>query len=306
MKKNLSLLVLFAQFFALTAYADLAPTVMLRHGGNTTFYKYYEVQNAVDAAVDGDTIYLTDGTYQPFNINKRIMVRGAGPTTMIEGDCEIDISGTAKLTMPVLDAICFNGNVIVKSAYKQFTLRKCKMVDLIWNESNEFWDTKVTQCYFTNMLNLPNNVKEFNAFNSKINYLHPHDYTEGQATFNHCNIGSVTDTISNSSFYNCCIYETSGGRNKSYIIGCVLKSCTLSAYDVRTSNCSMVDCIKNLGNADYMEWKSYYAPDGTLNGVYGGQYPFSLNPELPTVTKYQLGVDPTTKTMHVKLTVTKP
>lgn len=291
------------------AKADLAPTVMLHHNGQAKYYMYYQIQNAVNDAVDGDTIYLSEGTFQPFNVNKRIMVRGAGSTTIIEGNCEIDISGTNKLTMPVLDAMCFNGDVTVKNAYKQFTLRKCKMVNLIWDGTNEFWDTKVEQCWFTNKLNLPNNVKEFNAFNSKIYNLYPQDYLEGQATFNHCNIGTVSDTISNSSFYNCCIYQTSGG-SKCYIIGCVLKNCTFSAYDVKMANCSIIDCKYNLGNNNYLNWgaegtNKYYAPDGTLNGAYGGQHPFTQWPEVPGVTQYKLSIDAATKTMNVKLTVDK-
>ncbi len=314
MKKNLSLLVLFAQFFVLTAYADLAPTVMLRHNGQAKYYMNYQIQNAVDEAVDGDTIYLSEGTFQPFNVNKRILVRGAGSTTMIEGDCEIDISGTAKLTMPVLDAMCFSGNVIVKSAYKQFTLRKCKMVNLIWDETNEFWDTKVTQCWFTNRLNLPNNVKEFNAFNSRIQVLYPHDYMGGQAKFEHCNIHEICDTIQGAIFNSCSLTRTTklaGAKSITNLISCVLNSCLYhwNHNEFSIDNCTIENCCTDSDSArgtDYYDANTISALDGTPIGAYGGQHPFKLNPELPTVTQYQLGVDPTTKTMHVKLTVTKP
>lgn len=302
------------------AKADLAPTVMLHHNGQAKYYMYYQIQNAVNDAVDGDTIYLSEGTFQPFNVNKRIMVRGAGSTTIIEGNCEIDISGTNKLTMPVLDAMCFNGDVTVKNAYKQFTLRKCKMVNLIWDETNEFWDTKVEQCWFTNRLNLPNNVKEFNAFNSRIYVLYPHNYT-GMATFEHCNIQEICAPITGATFNSCAINNCtkfSSAESRTNLIGCVLNSCLYSYYlssgtasgtGIHSSNCTFSNCVKwgsSFGTDFYNTSSSCKsALDGTYIGAYGGQHPFTQWPEVPGVTQYKLSIDAATKTMTVKLTVDK-
>lgn len=314
MKKFLFLVAL--ALATVQAKADLAPTVMLHHNGQAKYYMYYQVQNAVNDAVDGDTIYLSEGTFQPFNVNKRIMVRGAGSTTIIEGNCEIDISGTDKLTMPVLDAMCFNGNVTVKQAYKQFTLRKCKMTNLLWDETNEFWDTKVTQCWFSNRLNLPNNVKEFNAFNSRIQVLYPHDYV-GQATFEHCGIYEICDSITGATFNSCSIYKCtkfSGAASKTNLIGCVLNSCVyyywsdnLSEPSVSGYNCTLTNCIRYTVSwgTDYYNKSHISALDGTPIGAYGGQHPFTQWPEVPGVTQYKLSIDAATKTMNVKLTVDK-
>ncbi len=301
------------------AKADLAPTVMLHHNGQAKYYMYYQIQNAVNDAVDGDTIYLSEGTFQPFNVNKRIMVRGAGSTTIIEGNCEIDISGTNKLTMPVLDAMCFNGDVTVKNAYKQFTLRKCKMVNLIWDGTNEFWDTKVEQCWFTNRLNLPNNVKEFNAFNSRIQNLYPHDYTQGSASFEHCNIVNVLDTIQGAIFNSCAVYNCkkfTGAASRTNFIGCVFNSCayfswfnapfTSESTGISGYNCTFTNCEYSWPCSE-TNWngKVVSALDGTYIGAYGGQHPFTQWPEVPGVTQYKLSIDAATKTMNVKLTVDK-
>lgn len=316
MKRTIFLLIGLTMAFV-QAKADLAPTVMLHHNGQAKYYMYYQIQNAVDDAVAGDTIYLSEGTFQPFNVNKRIMVRGAGSTTLIEGDCEINISGTAKLTMPVLDAMCFSGSVTVKRAYKQFTLRKCKMQNLIWDENNEFWDAKVEQCYFTNRLNLPNNVKEFNAFNSKIQVLYPHDYTQGQATFEHCNIVEICDTISGTTFNSCSLVKCTkftSAKSKTNIIACILNSCCLyywNEYSLSWSNCVLTNCVKANYNDSvdfpgYDSYKKYYSDlDGTYIGAYGGQHPFTQWPEVPGVTQYKMSIDSATKTMKVKLTVDK-
>lgn len=320
MKRTIFLLIGLTMAFV-QAKADLAPTVMLHHNGQAKYYMYYQIQNAVDDAVDGDTIYLSEGTFQPFNINKRIMVRGAGSTTLIEGDCEINISGTAKLTMPVLDAVSFNGSVTVKSAYKQFTLRKCKMQNLIWDTNNEFWDTKVEQCIFTNRLNLPNNVKEFNAFNSIIWIFYPYDYAQGHATFEHCNIASILAPIVGGVFNSCAIgpnSKLSGAENDINLIGCVLNSCYYSGY-ASMSNCNPYNCYVLSKSNAYSSDKNFFynydasqsnyqyssALDGTKIGAYGGQHPITLRPEVPGVTQYKMSIDSATKTMKVKLTVDK-
>ncbi len=315
MKRNYFFLILLTVAFV-QIKADIAPTVMLRHNGMTTFYQYNEVQQAINAAVNGDTIYLTEGTYQPFNINKRIMVRGVGETTMVNGNCEININGTSKLTMPVLDAISFNGNVVVNNAYKQFTLRKCKMSNLFFEGANHY-DVKLTQCYITNALNLTNNVHEFNAFNTRIEMLCPMDYVGGQVTFDHCAIKDVADTIQsavfNSSTISRCV-KWVGANSTTNLIGCILNSCYYNRAEVNTDNCNFIDCTTcsistTNGQAiptDYYSTSKISALDGTPVGAYGGQLPYTQAPELPTVTRYQLAVDPATKKMRVNLTVTKP
>ena len=306
--------------------ADIAPTVMLRHNGMTTFYQYNEVQQAVNAAVDGDTIYLTDGTFEPFIINKRILLRGNGETTMVNGNCEVNIIGTTKLTMPVLDAISFAGDVIVRNAYEQFTLRKCQMKNLLF-EGMEHHDVKLSQCYITNRLHLTNNVHEFNVFNSKIQVLYPHDYIGGATMFEHCYIYQICDTIQGAIFNSSAINETiqlSGAKTKINLVGCILNSCTSrqwieyppetthsNYYGVCCANCVLTDCsycINDCNNyfASNNNNKYISSLDGTPIGAYGGQHPYSRAPELPTVTKYQFAVDPTPKKMHVNFTVTKP
>lgn len=317
MKTRTLLLLTVLTLSCIQAKADLAPTVMLHRGGEVKTYMYYEVQKAVDDAVDGDTIYLSEGTFRPFNVNKRILVRGAGPTTLIEGSCIIDISGTQKLTMPVLDAITFSGDIEVRNAYRQFTLRKCRMANLNFSDS-EFYDVKVDRCYFTNRLNLPCNVKEFNAFNSKIYVLYPRDYKNGKVTFEHCNIREICAPITAGVFNSTFIYTCTklAGVDSNYnLINCILNSCAYTGY-VKFSDCVQENCYSfSLGSSDTpIEFdgsrtgtgKVYTsALDGYVIGAYGGQHPFNRNPEIPGVTKHEISIDAATRTMTVKLTVDK-
>lgn len=318
MKTRTLLLLTVLTLSCIQAKADLAPTVMLHRDGVVKTYMYYEVQKAVDDAVDGDTIYLSEGTFQPFNVNKRILVRGTGYTTIIEGSCVIDISGTEKLTMPVLDALTFTGDIEVNSAYKQFTLRKCSMVNLIFNEG-EYYDVKIDRCNISIRLNLPNDVVEFNAFNSRIYTLYPHNYT-GHAMFEHCNIGNILAPITGGVFNSCALghcTKLSDATSRVNLIGCVINSCFYNKPQLYYENCTMINCKSESVSYSSGESSEYFQMDmrdsrwlksdidGTWIGAYGGQHPFNRDPEVPGVKKHEISIDAATRTMTVKLTVDK-
>ena len=320
MKKALLLLATLT-LTAVQVKADIASTVMLHHNGSTTLFAWDKVQDAVNAAVDGDTIYLSNGQFAPFNINKRIMVRGTGFDTTINGDCVINISGTTPLTMPVLDAMSFNGMVTVQGGYDQFTMRKCQMRDLKFMEG-DFYDVKLDRCYVVEQFYMTKNIKEFNAFNCKFYELIPHDYTTGNAKFVHCNLFQVSDTIT-ASFYDCALGECSkfsSAKTYTNFVGCYFENCTVVklSHGNLTSNMSYNNTSK-LVNCTVLSYESSYdgtfgvhysntkykCPDGTVVGAYGGTQPFTLWPELPAVTKHVVKVDAENKKLNVTLTVDK-
>lgn len=331
MKKHFLLFVCLLMV-ATVAKADIAASVMLRHNGHATFFAHDEIQNAVDAAVEGDTIYLTEGTFSPFNVDKRIIVRGTGWTTIIEGDCNINISGTAKLPMPVLDGLALNGNVNVQSAYSQFTLRKVKVKNVAF-AGEEHYDVKLDRCHIYGILDLAENVKEINAFNCRIQQITPHEYVLGHATFEHCNIKFIYSSVVSSiaATFNSCVLYGAYYVQSSYrcpiLVGCVLNNCIYYyAYTTKQADSSsnftalhyststtFLDCkavtntnvfsesnVLSFNNDNYLS-----ALDGTKIGAYGGQHPFTLWSELPAVTKHSVKVDAANKKLNVTLTLEK-
>lgn len=300
----------------ISSKADIAATVMLHHNGKTTLFQWNEVQNAVDAAVDGDTIYLAEGTFSAFNVNKRIMVRGTGPKTIVQGACQITISGETPLGMPVLDAISFSEDIIVNSAYKQFTLRKIQARNLRFANTYEFYDMKLDRCYFFGYLWLRKNIREFNAFNCKVEQLIPEDYKSGKVTFEHCNINLITDTIVGATFNSCALVkcnEYSNRKPRTNFISCIFDNCVFyywNSYYLGWSNCTFINCTKDSyvdidfngtsGSKTYIS-----AIDNTYIGANGGTYPFTIYPALPTVTKHRYSVDAANKKLNVTLTVDK-
>ena len=328
-KRNFLLGALLALTFT-EAKADVAPTVMLSHNGQRTMYMYDQVQQAINAASDGDTIYLSNGSFEPFNVTKRIMVRGTGPETIISGGCTVYIAGQNPLSMPVLDALTFTGNVSVTCANKQLTIRKCQMNDLDFTES-DFHDVKLDRCDIRGTLHLRKAIKEFNCFNTKIKTLDPDDYLHGSAYFNHCNIREVIDTLL-ATFDNCVLryckawhsYQNYNDNYGTCIGGCTLNYCIYYDYysyldigsisrgnsptflynpSVTMNNCYSVD-IRSENVVGYSS-SSYLGNDGTMVGCYGGQNPFRRTPELPRVTKSSVGVDAVNKKLNVTLTLSK-
>lgn len=326
MKKHFLLFVCLLMV-ATVAKADIAASVMLRHNGHATFFAHDEIQNAVDAAVEGDTIYLTEGTFSPFNVDKRIMVRGTGWTTVIEGDCNINISGTAKLPMPVLDGVALNGDINVQSAYSQFTLRKVKVKNVAF-AGEEHYDVKLDRCHIYGILDLAENVKEINAFNCRIQQITPHDYVLGHATFEHCNIMFIYSSAVSSitATFNSCVLIHAYYLQNSYrfpiLVGCVLNSCIYNLASTEkgsggnylhySPSTTFTDCISLtsniLGDSNVLSFNNdnyISALDGTKIGAYGGQHPFTLWSELPAVTKHSVKVDAANKKLNVTLTLEK-
>ena len=295
-------------FGVLQAKADLGASAMLRHNGVTTFYQWDEVQDAVDASVDGDTIYLAEGTFSPFNINKRIMVRGAGPGTTVSGNCTIDIPNDKKLVMPVLDALAISGTVQVNSAGNQLTFRKVQISILNFSTESEFNDVKLESSYISNTFMLAPCVRSINCDNCKISELRPNNHTDGNLVFTHCNIYKITGFIT-AKFLSCFIYEV-GSLNNKYCVGCGFNSCVYSSIYSNNSwyeNCYSLSTYRNANSnlVDYYNSKAISSIDGTHIGAYGGTYPYTLYPALPTVTKHTVTVDAANKKLNVTLTLDK-
>ena len=308
---------------AVQAKADLGASVMLRHNGQTKFYQWDQVKNAIADAVDGDTIYLTDGTFSGFNINKRIMIRGAGPGTIVSGSISIALPPEQKLDMPVLDAISFSGDVYVNDAGRQLTFRKVKMSNLVFpkNNGSDIVDMKLDRCFISSVFNLPKQVRSLNCFNCKITELRPGDHTNGNLTFTHCNIAAITDTIM-AQFNSCVLLRASSQRGNSHyncLKGCVLNNCIYREYITGSttnfyydSSDTLINCkslshyvldtnnVINFSSTDYIS-----SLDDTMIGCYGGQYPYNLNPDLPQVTKHAVKVDAANRKLNVTLTLDK-
>ena len=76
---------------SVAANATSKSDIVLQHGSNITVYNAEDFPAAMEAAVDGDVIFLGEGSYPGFGITKKITIQGVGLNTVIEGDITIDI-----------------------------------------------------------------------------------------------------------------------------------------------------------------------------------------------------------------------
>ena len=74
MKKILSIAICLLASIVL-AHAESTSKCLLQHQGTVQLFDADKIANAITAAVDGDTIYLTAGEFPGFTINKKITVR---------------------------------------------------------------------------------------------------------------------------------------------------------------------------------------------------------------------------------------
>lgn len=110
---------------SMNASAITINKALLQHDGEVTLFDGDKIQDAVNAAADGDVIYLTLGTFKPFNVTKKITIRGTGEKTVIDGDVNISILNNPTLENPVLETLSVTGSVTVNNAVSNFMMRQC-------------------------------------------------------------------------------------------------------------------------------------------------------------------------------------
>ncbi len=325
MKKHLFLLAVCLIMMSMTASAITINKAMLEHNGQVTLFDGDKMQDAVNAAVDGDIIYLSLGTFSAFNITKNIMVRGVGETSLIDGNVNISIPGALTLTSPVLEGLSVSGTVNVGSAVNNLILRKCKMGNFTISATID--DAVLDRCYVANTLTLSSYIQGMTVVNTKLYNIKANSGATSNTTFVNCNIwaiyaayfsGTIINSIINKSLTNYGGYSSSDACLLSTILLNTLINTTSNLVSVGSS--SVTQNCYFFNNNDYfdrlissscectfpaslIQSNGYLGTDGTVVGIYGGDTPYTLVPSVPTVTDSSLNLDLDNKTLNVNLTV---
>lgn len=302
MKKNFFLTICLAVLSISQAMAQAAK-VALQHDGFVTLYNTDELQKALDASVDGDTIYLNEGTFTGnVTIAKKVSLIGAGQNTIISGSITITYNGT--LIARILDGLNINNSLILSGKTNGLCVRKCSFHSLVFGSFTE--NALFDRCFqnytgSTGRFNLNNNIKNLRVVNSKIADLY----------------GKV-DNVANAVFVNCNVHADSYVNDaKATFINCIIRNWNSSFYeDSYFTNCYMYTSINSVNekNCEYgtFNWGTDFefngnieitGTDGTQVGIYGGTTPYTLVPSVPTVTSYNLNVNTTTKRLNVNISV---
>lgn len=297
---------------AMSSFAQTSLMATLNHEGTiSTFYGVNALKQAHAAAVSGDVITLSSGTFLSTDITKAVTIRGAGmevskaydivnEPTVLGGDFNIKIPAedTGRLT---LEGIYHNGYIYFSEGQvKNALFLKSRFKNISKRGSCKVQDLTVLNCRISDNIDLGDgNSAQF--LNSVVK-----DFNSGYMSFSHCVI------------LNSYRIGTDGNEYKSCII------CHESGYEYQVSSASSAynnlfisdkaDKLNNISNntnlrvptsderfaylRGYNDSKDYKltdqnrdvlkATDGGEIGIYGGSLPYSAIPTNPQITKFNV------------------
>ena len=278
----------------------------LHHEGNVTIYS--SAQAAIDNSVAGDTIYLSEGIFGGFKVEKPIAIIGAGRTTMISSDITLRKSGSTDSIAPglLLSGLNIVQNVTFSSVIEGARITQCKIggtCSFISGGNYSFDNIEILMSQI-GTLTPSSTVKGLSVVASKISSVQGDGYDEGSVIFLNCNINNAgkSYTTTNNSYMSCiinqfgygvytnCLYNQTTSSNNTVIYECYQNSDFTLDDDL---NCSLTD--------EQLRTAGYFGPDGTLVGITGGEVKFSLVMPVAQVVEHSLEVDQAEKKLKVSL-----
>lgn len=299
------LLSLVAMMIATTSFAQNTVVASLSHEGETTmYYGVGALQKAVAAAVSGDIISLSSGTFNATNITKAITLRGVGidddNPTYIEGGFIINVSeeGSNRFTM---EGIRCKGEVKLGGSFSNPYFVKCQFwrINGIGN-TDAIENVMVVNCKVTDFFRQGGSTT-VSLVNSYI--AEPGVYENAHFMATNCILSKYNpgDNMHNTIFKNC-IYWTTNSYSYKLPISSKAYNCLSIPYDIFTN---LTDSPNNTTMAALTDvftdfnwegtwsdaWtftltdagKAVLGTDGKEVGLYGGPIPFNLNLSYPLI-----------------------
>ena len=268
----------------------------------TAIYDADKLSDALNAAVAGDTIYLSAGMYPTFTLDKAITIKGAGTNTKISNGVTIDIPGNPTLTSSLLEAVEVNGAITVKSDMTNFLIKMVKTTDLQFaNQLNT--NALVDRCYL-DKFTITSAMTDFYVRNSYIWNLTSTSLKFNKCNFINCRIQGDWNKAAGR-FINCELRRTGDNTSiKSSILSYSLVYSYFNSVNASTYQEKVYfDSNDNWLSVDDRLNKGYICKDGTVVGVEGGKTPYSLTPSGPKETSSTVKVSDSEKKLNVSITV---
>ena len=289
--------------------------VALQHKGAVTLYDTDQIQIAIDNSVDGDTIFLNEGLFPGFTVNKKIAVIGKGNNeTKINGGITIAIPNSPTLTTRILDGLYLindnttSGLIKVSQPVNGLIIRKCNFYQISF--SGVIDNTLIDRCNIRQQITLSSYVVGLDVVNSYIGCLKETAYTPSSVNIVNCKLVSqgwtylqygknTAATFVNSIVYN---YAESGMY--------LSDACNFVKCAVVNQNYGIYQNCWNSYNTVFSYTKDqlirdgYLGTDGTCIGPDGGTTPYTLVSTAPKITDYTLKVDTGEKKLNVNVKVT--
>ena len=277
--------------------------VALQHKGAVTLYDTDQIQIAIDNSVDGDTIFLNEGEFPGFTVNKKISVIGKGNSeTKVTSNITIAIPNSPTLTARVLDGLNLSGYTItVSSAVNNLIIRKCEFDQISFRGVVD--EVLIDRCYIS-YVSLSSDVVGLDIVNSRLGYLTGTAYTPSAVNVVNCDVTSRPySTSTNVTFINSRVYNYYSSYH--YGTGCNYVKCAVrgQAYGIYQNCWNTYDTVSSY-TKDQLIRDGYLGTDETCIGPDGGTTPYTLVSNAPKITDYTLKVDTGEKKLNVNVKVT--
>ena len=336
MKKYL-LMAVCTIMMSMTASGLTINKALLDHNGEVTLFDGDKIQDAVNAAEDGDVIYLTLGTFKPFNVTKQITIKGTGEASKIDGDVNISVSDASELNKLVLETFTILGSVKVTDPLNNLIVRQCNITSSFNIGANVTKGT-IERCQIGSMpvsgpikelvidrssigsgFVLSSTIESMTVINTYLSGFSAESGAANNTTIVNCNLyfsscANFSGTITNS------IIGHNSSRNKTLNSTVLVNSLIHTYYYYPYSSYTLSIGINSIQQNCYTVSKErldtstsdllangYLGTDGTVVGIYGGNTPYDgttmLVPSVPKVTSSDIKLDNEKKELNVKLTV---
>lgn len=244
MKKYFVTLFLSVFCFVVQVSAQSSVIATLFHDGDIkTFYGTGALRSAHGAAVHGDVITLSSGSFTAADITKAVTLRGAGmeydsisvtEPTIISGDFSIQIASDSTLQNNnlVMEGIYHNagGIITVKGRLDNPQFVKCRLFEIKCSSSSGTWG----YMHYANFINC--------LITDEVQY-----YSYGSATFINCYVNNIFQYTSGSSleFQNCVVKDaTLVDISNAVFRNCFLyATSTTSSYNQLPSTSQAYNCV---------------------------------------------------------------
>lgn len=303
--KKLFISLVAALMAATATYAQSSMLATLSHDGEiTTFYGASALAQAHAAAVSGDVITLSSGTFSAINITKGVTIRGAGMAfdpqtqsepTIITNDFAIEIptTDTSRLT---IEGIYHNANIYYRGTLTGAMFMKSRFKTISYNNNGRIVNLTMLHCKVANEIDLSTNSSA-----ACINCVVCYPYSASSATsnfeFTNCIVKLSTDYLNSSSLKNCYIYTSDKRLHSSNVaFNCVSNySYMFTEVPANNNKIAATSAVFKSFNGTYSDQQTfeltdaaketYKGIDGTEIGIYGGNMPFSAVTTNPQITK---------------------
>ena len=280
----------------------------LHHNNAVTIYAAAQIQEAIDAAEPGDTLYLSEGIFGGFTVAKPIAVIGAGQTTQISSDVTIGNNGTTLETGFLLSGVNLLQDLNFKYTIDGARIMQC-MVDGNCDFSSSystdnFSNIEILMSYIKGDLDLSSKIQGITIVGSKIGQVRNGTAGEGGSTFLNCSIGQTYNSggsANNNNDVNCVVGTIYRGVFSNCLYSNLLGNYGAVIHECYQDDFTMPDNLDSPYTDEELRTKGYLGTDNTVVGITGGQAPFSLVMPVVQVTEHSLEVNQAERKLRVSL-----